>query len=58
MRWRGLGGVPLVAGARDVFVYFHNEWKPSDDEPPPSAEAEGDSTPPTPADVSQPEEAD
>ena len=56
--WGVIIGVPLVAAARDVFVYFHKEWSPGGDRSPPAAEAEEDSTPPegVPEGGSEPEE--
>ena len=43
--WGVIIGVPLVAAARDVFVYFYNEWNPGRGDPPPASETEEDATP-------------
>ena len=45
--WGVIVGVPLVAAARDVFVYFYKEWNTADDEAPPVTkhEAEPDQPP-------------
>ena len=41
--WGVIVGVPLVAAARDVFVYFYKEWETVDDDADPVTGAEGDS---------------
>ncbi len=41
--WGVIVGVPLVAAARDVFVYFYKEWDAGDGEADPVTGAEGDS---------------
>ena len=46
--WGVIVGVPLVAAARDVFVYFYKEWNTADDEEAPPVtehEAEPDQPP-------------
>ena len=40
--WGVIVGVPLVAAARDVFVYFYKEWNTADDEAPPVTEHEAE----------------
>ena len=40
--WGVIVGVPLVAAARDVFVYFYKEWDNGDAEAPPVTEHEAE----------------
>ena len=47
--WGVIVGVPLVAAARDVFVYFYKEWNTADDaEAPPVTEHEAEPDQPPP----------
>ena len=43
--WGVIVGVPLVAAARDVFVYFHKEWDNGDAAVPPVTEDEAEPEP-------------
>ncbi len=43
--WGVIVGVPLVAAARDVFVYFYKEWDNGDAEAPPVTEDEAEPEP-------------
>ena len=40
--WGVIVGVPLVAAARDVFVYFHKQWETGKNEEPPPVEPEAE----------------
>ena len=40
--WGVIVGVPLVAAARDVFVYFHEQWETGKSEAPPAPEAQAE----------------
>lgn len=46
--WGVIVGVPLVAAARDVFVYFHKHWTTGQAEDPPAAEVQPDPGPASP----------
>ena len=48
--WGVIVGVPLVAAARDVFVYFHKEWDNGDAAVPPVTEEETEPEP-APAEI-------
>ena len=43
--WGVIVGVPLVAAARDVFVYFYKEWNASDSEEQTASEEEAEPAP-------------
>ena len=55
--WGMIAGVPIVAAARDVFVYFQKQWTPESEQESAGEEKDADAESEGPLDEAQPETA-